>query len=90
TADVAVVDDLDTAAALLAQRPDLRVVTRDGDLTGTGWLIGGSDRAPSQLEIQADIDAAKAELVAAQRHAEELEAALAGALAEQADRKEAV
>ncbi|MEU2251812.1 chromosome segregation protein SMC [Nocardia xishanensis] len=90
TAGIAVVDDLTAATELVAARPELRVVTRDGDLTGTGWLLGGSDRAPSQLEIQADIDAAGAELVGAQRRAEELEAALSGALAEQTDRKEAV
>ncbi|MEU7138321.1 chromosome segregation protein SMC [Nocardia sp. NPDC046473] len=90
TAGIAVADDLATARSVVAARPDLRVVTRDGDLTGTGWLLGGSDRAPSQLEIQADIDGAKTDLVAAQRRAEELEAALSGALAEQADRKDAV
>ncbi|MFC9436045.1 chromosome segregation protein SMC [Nocardia sp. NPDC057030] len=90
TAGIAVVDDLAAARAVVAARPDLRVVTRDGDLTGSGWLLGGSDRAPSQLEIQADIDNAKSELVAAQRRAEELEAALSGALAEQTDRKDAV
>ncbi|WP_280373172.1 chromosome segregation protein SMC [Nocardia abscessus] len=90
TAGIAVADDLPAARALVAARPDLRVVTRDGDLAGNGWLLGGSDRAPSQLEIQADIDAAEAELVAAQRRAEELEAALSGALEEQADRKDAV
>ncbi|MGX1773092.1 chromosome segregation protein SMC [Nocardia brasiliensis] len=90
TAGIAVADDLTAARAVIAARPDVRVVTRDGDLTGTGWLLGGSDRAPSQLEIQADIDTAKADLVAAQRRAEELEAALSGALAEQADRKDAV
>ncbi|WP_067669558.1 chromosome segregation protein SMC [Nocardia miyunensis] len=90
TAGTVVVDDLPAAAELLSARPELRVVTRDGDLTGSGWLLGGSDRAPSQLEIQADIDSARAELEAWQRTAEELEAALSGALAEQADRKESV
>ncbi|MEU6581283.1 chromosome segregation protein SMC [Nocardia sp. NPDC046763] len=90
TAGIAVTDDLAAAARVLAERPELRVVTRDGDLTGSGWLLGGSDRAPSQLEVQADIDSAKDELVSWQRTAEELEAALAGALAEQSDRKEAV
>ncbi|MEV0683686.1 AAA family ATPase [Nocardia sp. NPDC050378] len=89
TAGVVVVDDLAAATALAAERPELRVVTRDGDLAGSGWVVGGSERMPSQLEIQADIDAATAELAAAQRRAEELEAALAGALAEQNDRKEA-
>ncbi len=90
TSRVVVVDDLDRAAEVLAARPELRVVTRDGDLAGTGWLVGGSDRAPSRLEIQAEIDTAEAELRAAQRHAEELEASLSGALEEQADRKDAV
>jgi chromosome segregation protein len=90
TAGVAVVENLAAAVELVAARPELRVVTRDGDLTGTGWVLGGSDRAPSQLEIQADIDTAKSDLVASQRRAEELEAALSGALAEQADRKDAV
>ncbi|QLY29883.1 chromosome segregation protein SMC [Nocardia huaxiensis] len=90
TAGIAVADDLAVAAQVIAARPELRVVTREGDITGSGWLLGGSDRAPSQLEVQAEIDAAKAELVSWQRQAEELEAALAGALAEQTDRKEAV
>ncbi|MEU4341787.1 chromosome segregation protein SMC [Nocardia sp. NPDC023852] len=90
TAGIAVADDLAAAQAVVAAAPGVRVVTRDGDLAGNGWLLGGSDRAPSQLEIQADIDAAKADLVASQRRAEELEAALSGALAEQADRKDAV
>ncbi|MEV0360146.1 chromosome segregation protein SMC [Nocardia sp. NPDC050697] len=90
TAAVAVVDDLDAAAALLATHPELRIVTREGDLAGTGWVLGGSERAPSRLEIQAEIDAAAAELEAAQRRAAELEAALAGALDEQTDRRQAV
>ncbi|MFC9997578.1 chromosome segregation protein SMC [Nocardia sp. NPDC127526] len=90
TTGIAVAEDLDAAARVLAARPELRVVTREGDLTGTGWVLGGSDRAPSQLEVQADIDSAAAELASWQRQAEELEAALAGALAEQTDRKEAV
>ncbi|MBW0273011.1 chromosome segregation protein SMC, partial [Nocardia sp. MH4] len=89
TAGVVVVDDLATATELVALRPELRVVTRDGDLAGAGWIVGGSERMPSQLEVQAEIDTATAELAAAQRRAEELEAALAGALAEQTDRKDA-
>ena len=90
TAGTVVADDLAGAAEILSARPELRVVTRDGDLSGSGWLLGGSDRAPSQIEVQADIDAAAAELESWQRHAEEFEAALSGALAEQNDRKQAV
>ncbi|MDR7168743.1 chromosome segregation protein [Nocardia kruczakiae] len=90
TAGTVVVDDLAQSAEILSSRPELRVVTRDGDLSGSGWVLGGSDRAPSQIEVQADIDAAAAELVSWQRQAEEVEAALSGALAEQNDRKQAV
>ncbi|NKR98264.1 hypothetical protein GS473_16370 [Rhodococcus hoagii] len=60
----------------------------DGDLVGTGWVTGGSDRRPSTLEVQAAIDASTSALEAAERRSEELAAALAGAVAEQADRAE--
>ncbi|MGN0041738.1 chromosome segregation protein SMC [Rhodococcus sp. (in: high G+C Gram-positive bacteria)] len=85
-----VVDDLDAAAHVCAQRPDLRAVTRGGDLAGSGWVIGGSDRAPSTLEIQAAIDTSRDGLDRAVRRSEELAAALAGALTEQKDRAEHV
>ncbi|MBD0322042.1 MAG: chromosome segregation protein SMC [Aldersonia sp.] len=86
---VAVVPDLAAAVELIEREPGVRAVTRDGDLAGAGWIAGGSDRAPSQLELQAAIDTARSELVAAQRRAEELAAALSGALDEQRDRREA-
>ncbi|MEU5840278.1 chromosome segregation protein SMC [Rhodococcus sp. NPDC047139] len=85
-----VVDDLLTGLDVCATRPDLRAVTRGGDLLGAGWLIGGSHRAPSTLEIQAAIDTSRAGLEQAVRRSEELAAALAGALAEQAERAEHV
>ncbi|RMI35556.1 chromosome segregation protein SMC [Nocardia stercoris] len=88
-AGTVVVADLEAAHQVLATGPHLRVVTRQGDLAGTGWVLGGSDRVPSRLEIQADIDAATVELESWQRQAAEFEAALSGAVAEQADRKEA-
>src|SRR5690606_7745556 len=69
---------------------DLRAVTRGGDLAGAGWVVGGSHRAPSTLEIQAAIDTSRAGLEQAERRSEELAAALAGALAEQAERAEHV
>ncbi|BCN54831.1 chromosome partition protein Smc [Prescottella equi] len=85
---VAVVDSLDAATELVCRQPSLRAVTRDGDLVGTGWVTGGSDRRPSTLEVQAAIDASTSALEAAERRSEELAAALAGAVAEQADRAE--
>ena len=85
---VAVVDDLAAALDLVSARPTLRAVTGDGDLVGAGWVSGGSDRKPSTLEIASEIDKARTELVAAETLVGELSAALAGALAEQANRQE--
>ncbi|AFM16686.1 chromosome segregation protein SMC [Mycolicibacterium chubuense NBB4] len=86
---VAVVTDLDTALKLVAAQPQLRAVTEDGDLVGAGWVSGGSDRKPSTLEIQSEVDKARAELAAAERQTGELSAALSGALAEQSARQDA-
>ncbi len=86
---VAVVADLSAALELVAQRPHLRAVTVDGDLAGSGWINGGSDRKPSTLEITSEIDKARVELGAAERQAGELSAALSGALTEQGARRDA-
>nr|WP_311197938.1 hypothetical protein [Ornithinimicrobium sp. INDO-MA30-4] len=48
------VDDLDS--------PHVRVVTPQGDVYGRGWARGGSSTAPSTIEVQASLDAAKDEL----------------------------
>ncbi|HEY2297677.1 MAG TPA: chromosome segregation protein SMC [Jatrophihabitans sp.] len=66
--DVVVVDDL--AAALSAAREgSARVVTRDGDILGSGWAEGGSSSAPSAIEIRAAVDeAAQKADEAAARH----------------------
>lgn len=87
--DVAVVDDLSAALDLVTARPQLRAVTTEGDLVGAGWVSGGSDRKPSTLEIASEVDKARAELADAEKQAGELSAALAGALAEQAARRDA-
>ena len=87
--DVAVVGDLGAALDLVAARPNLRAVTREGDLVGAGWVSGGSDRKPSTLEIASEIDKARRELAASETQVGELSAALAGALAEQGNRQDA-
>ena len=86
---VAVVDDLGAAWDLVTSNPSVRAVTRDGDVVGAGWVDGGSDRKPSTLEIAGQIENARAELAAAETQVGELIAALAGAVAEQASRKDA-
>jgi chromosome segregation protein len=85
---VAVVGDLTEAMDLVAARPRLRAVTRDGDLVGAGWVSGGSDRKPSTLEIASEITKARSELAAAEMQASQLGAALSGALSEQTARQD--
>jgi chromosome segregation protein len=85
---VAVVGSLTEAMDLVAARPRLRAVTRDGDLVGAGWVSGGSDRKPSTLEITSEIAKARSELAAAETQASQLGAALSGALSEQTARQD--
>ena len=85
---VAVVGSLTEAMNLVAARPRLRAVTRDGDLLGAGWVSGGSDRKPSTLEITSEIAKARSELAAAETQAGQLGAALSGALSEQTARQD--
>ncbi|MHA7221510.1 chromosome segregation protein SMC [Arthrobacter sp. RHLT1-20] len=61
-AGVAVVEDLDAAARLIAARPDLTAVTRAGDVLTALTVTGGSAKAPSLLEIQAAVDDAAEKL----------------------------
>ena len=56
---VAVVDDLDAARRLVDRSPELRAVTRAGDILGARWAAGGSASAPSTLEVQAAVDEAQ-------------------------------
>ncbi|SFA60545.1 condensin subunit Smc [Rhodococcoides kroppenstedtii] len=87
-ADVRIVETAAEAAAVVDTDPRARAVTRRGDLLGHGWVTGGSDRRPSSLEVQATIDESTAELAEYERRVGEALAALSGALAEQADRRE--
>ena len=82
---VALVADLPAARSLVADHPHLRAVTRDGDVLGTRWSVGGSSSAPSVLEIQAAVDEAQQRAQqAADRH-DGLHAALADAQARAAE-----
>ncbi|MDG3011042.1 chromosome segregation protein SMC [Rhodococcus sp. D2-41] len=78
---IAVVDDVPAGAELVAARPSVRAVTRDGDLVGAGWMVGGSERRAGTLEVQAAIEQARAALVETERRVEEVAAALSGAVA---------
>ncbi|WP_171445710.1 chromosome segregation protein SMC [Cellulosimicrobium protaetiae] len=57
--DVAVVEDLAEARALVARHPAVAVVTRGGDLLATTRAWGGSASAPSVLHLQSALDEAR-------------------------------
>ncbi|MDT4937599.1 MAG: chromosome segregation protein [Pseudonocardiales bacterium] len=56
---VAVVEGLADARALIADHPDLRAVTKAGDVLGAQWASGGSASTPSAIEIRAAVDEAQ-------------------------------
>ena len=78
---VAVVDDLTAGLALVRAQPDVRAVTRDGDLIGSRWAVGGSASTPSLLEIQAAVDEAQRRQQAAEEECDRLSAELEAARA---------
>jgi chromosome segregation protein len=76
-ADVVVVADLEAAAEIVRDNPDLRAVTVAGDLLGAHWAHGGSARPRSLLDVRAAADEAAASLDAAEMREEEATEALA-------------
>ncbi|HJW00168.1 MAG TPA: chromosome segregation protein SMC [Arthrobacter sp.] len=82
---VAVVEDLDSAGRLVAERPDLTAVTKAGDVFSALTVTGGSAKAPSLLEVQAAVDDAEARLAAVTSDLERNRFALAGAEARRAE-----
>jgi chromosome segregation protein len=79
---IAVVPDLQSARALVATRPDLTVVTDEGDLLSAWRAVGGGASAPSLLEVQAAADEAAEKLAEASMSADRLRFALSSARAE--------
>ncbi|MCW2947818.1 MAG: chromosome segregation protein, partial [Actinoallomurus sp.] len=69
-AGVVVVDDLPGAASLVRASPGLRAVTRDGDLLGAHWALGGGGGRQSLLQMRAACDEAAERLAAAEATAE--------------------
>ncbi|HEX3707347.1 MAG TPA: chromosome segregation protein SMC [Mycobacteriales bacterium] len=83
-----IVDNADDAQRVVAAHPDLRAVTRDGDVFGVGWSAGGSMSAPSLLEIRAAHSEAEQLLGELSHRVERLRFALSGASEEVAARRE--
>ncbi|MFV0534071.1 MAG: chromosome segregation protein SMC [Cumulibacter sp.] len=82
---VAIVEDLQAAARLAENHPQVRAVTADGDLIGRGQAHGGSASAPSTIEVRAAVDEAEAAMKAAQRRVDELSVQIEQAVATQQD-----
>ncbi|MFI5609290.1 chromosome segregation protein SMC [Amycolatopsis sp. NPDC051903] len=87
---LALVDGLDAARQLVASHPDVRAVTREGDVFGTRWVAGGSAARESVIEVQAAVEEAAERLRTAERALERFSAELEGARAEQQARREEV
>ena len=88
-AQVVIVDDLAAGAALIAQRPDLTIVTRQGDVVTAWYLAGGSAPQPTGLELSATMAATERERsqVAAELDRATADLARAGDGADQARRR---
>jgi chromosome segregation protein len=87
---VVVVKDLDAARRVVAERPELRAVTWEGDLLGARFARGGEGGGDSVLRVRSALDAAIADLAEARRTAEETAGDLAAALAAADEAREAV
>ncbi len=87
---VALVADVAAATALVARGDGVTAVTADGDVFAPGWARGGSNAAPSLIEIQAAVDAAREQVTEATGRGERARFALAAARARAADASEAV
>jgi chromosome segregation protein len=84
-AGVAVVQDVESAAALVAERPELTAVTLAGDVFTALTASGGSAAVPSLLEVQAAVDDAESRLGSVVAGLERMRFALAAAEAKRTD-----
>ena len=88
--DVVVTADLEQARRFVRENPDLKAVTRDGDLLGAYWAQGGGARPQSVLEMRAAADEAAAGLAQAELRCEEAARQLAVAADAEEDARQAV
>ncbi|HEX5542140.1 MAG TPA: AAA family ATPase, partial [Micromonospora sp.] len=88
--DVVLVADLAAATRVVAANPELRAVTPDGDIIGGWTAAGGSAKASSFIEVQAAVEEARANRLAAEEAIVQLREQLTDARAGAVRRKEAV
>ncbi|HEY1617981.1 MAG TPA: chromosome segregation protein SMC, partial [Streptosporangiaceae bacterium] len=82
-AGVVVADDLTAGLRLIEGRPELRVVTRDGDVLGRHWARGGSAGGQSLLALRAAARQATGRLDSVDAASAEAEAQLETAIEEE-------
>ncbi len=87
-AGVLVAADLGQARDLVRAYPEVRVVTRQGDLLGAHWASGGSAKAPSEFTLRGVADEAAAGLDEVARRGEQAAADLADAVADEDEARE--
>ncbi|QSB13553.1 chromosome segregation protein SMC [Natronosporangium hydrolyticum] len=88
--DIALVPDLAGAADLVSRAPQVRAVTREGDLVGAHAAAGGSAKQPSYLEVQAAVEEAAGNRERAQAQVSQLQEQLTEAREALAAAKEQV
>ncbi len=69
---IAVVEDIPAAEDLASRHPEVRAVTKEGDVIGGDYARGGSGTAPSLIEVHAAVDEAESKRAAATAEAERL------------------
>ncbi|MET7282973.1 chromosome segregation protein SMC [Kribbella sp. NPDC005582] len=87
---VAVVEDVAAAQSLIRTLPDVTCATRAGDVLGAHFAYGGSDAAPSLIEVQSAVDEAAEKLIEATARSERLRFELAALEDERSRQKEHV
>jgi chromosome segregation protein len=87
-AGVLVAADLGQAQDLVRAYPEVRVVTRQGDVLGAHWASGGSAKAPSEFTLRGVADEAAAGLDEVTRRGEQAAADLADAVADEDEARE--
>jgi chromosome segregation protein len=89
-AGILVAEDLRQGLDLVREDPQLRVVTRDGDLIGALWARGGSAGAPSLLGLRAAAQDAASQLAEAERRGQRAERELADAVEDESSARQAL
>ena len=81
-AGVVVVDDMATAARIVARHDDLTAVARDGDVISV-WQVRGGVGGDSQLQVQAALRQTEQDIEAARHAAEQIRFEMAAAVAQE-------